>query len=48
MLHFTLGKMYEDIGDHEKAFHNYHQANEFRKKYEKYLTPLLSVLGYEH
>lgn len=30
-LHFALGKMYDDIGDYEKAFHNYHSGNELRK-----------------
>ncbi len=33
-LHFTLGKMYADIGEHDRAFHHYHQANETRKSHK--------------
>ena len=32
MLHFTLGKIYEDIDDCESAFENYRLGNELRKK----------------
>lgn len=29
-LHFALGKMYADIGDHDQSFANYKRANELR------------------
>jgi len=32
IIHFVLGKMYEDIADYEKSFHNYHIGNELRKQ----------------
>jgi len=32
ILGFTLGKMYEKIGDYQRAFHNYRLGNEFRKR----------------
>ena len=31
-LHFAMGKLYADLGDHDKAFKNYHSGNECRKK----------------
>ena len=30
-LHFTLGKVYADSGDHDRAFQNYYAGNEFKK-----------------
>jgi tetratricopeptide (TPR) repeat protein len=31
LLYFTLGKMYSDIGQYDKAFENYSQGNNLRK-----------------
>ena len=34
-IHFTLGKMYADSGDHDRAFQNYYAGNEFNKKFRE-------------
>ena len=31
-LHFTLGKAYDDLGDHERAFHHLHEGNALKRR----------------
>ncbi len=35
-LHFTLGKMWDDCGDHDRGFEHYRQANRFKHQQSRF------------